>query len=174
MIKFMSFLLKQISALILPIAALIIVPLYIEKNLVLRFDVEFIIGTIFAVAGLALILITISMFIRIGKGTLAPWSPTKKIVVVGLYSYVRNPMITGVLTTLVGESLIFHSTNIIKWFIIFFIINNIYFVLYEEPGLEKRFGEEYLEYKRNVPRWLPRLKPWTTNKPDDYDKIEKL
>jgi protein-S-isoprenylcysteine O-methyltransferase Ste14 len=43
---------------------------------------------------------------------------------------------------------------------LFFAINHVYFILSEEPGLEKRFGQEYLEYKKNVPRWIPRLKPW--------------
>jgi len=61
---------------------------------------------------------------------------------------------------LLGESLLFHSKNIFTWFVLFFIINYVYFILSEEPGLEKRFGAEYLEYKRNVPRWIPRLKPW--------------
>jgi protein-S-isoprenylcysteine O-methyltransferase Ste14 len=106
------------------------------------------------------------MFIRFGRGTIAPWNPTRKLVVSGLYLHVRNPMIIGVLTALLGESLIFHSVQIFTWLIAFFIINNIYFVLSEEPGLTKRFGEEYLEYKRNVPRWIPRLRPWKIDTKD--------
>jgi protein-S-isoprenylcysteine O-methyltransferase Ste14 len=66
-------------------------------------------------------------------------------------------MILGVLTILMGEALVFTSINIFFWCIIFFSINNIYFVLYEEPNLEERFGEEYMEYKKNVPRWIPRI-----------------
>jgi len=110
--------------------------------------------------GMYLMTVTISSFIRIGKGTLAPWSPTKKLVITGLYSYVRNPMILGVLITLIGESITITSVKIFIWSVIFFIINNIYFTLFEEPNLERRFGEEYKEYKRNVPRWIPRLKPF--------------
>lgn len=103
---------------------------------------------------------TISLFIKIGKGTLAPWSPTRKLVIRGMYGHVRNPMIIGVLIVLIGESIAILSLNIFIWTVIFFIINNLYFVIYEEPNLEKRFGDEYQEYKKNVPRWIPRLKPF--------------
>jgi protein-S-isoprenylcysteine O-methyltransferase Ste14 len=103
---------------------------------------------------------TILTFIRIGRGTLAPWSPTRKLVVGGMYAYVRNPMILGVITVLVGESLMLSSVGILTWAILVFLINTVYFVFSEEPGLEKRFGEEYREYKRDVPRWIPRRKPW--------------
>jgi len=81
-------------------------------------------------------------------------------VIVGLYRYARNPMIIGVLLVLIGESLAFLSMKIALWTITFFIINNIYFVLYEEPGLEKRFGKEYLDYKRKVKRWIAGTKPY--------------
>lgn len=113
--------------------------------------------------GLYVIIVTISTFIRIGKGTLAPWSPTKKLITGGIYGHVRNPMILGVLTVLIGEAIAILSINIFLWALIFFIINNIFFVLYEEPNLEKKFGNEYLEYKRNVPRWIPRFKSSNTN-----------
>jgi protein-S-isoprenylcysteine O-methyltransferase Ste14 len=110
--------------------------------------------------GLFIMSLTISSFIKIGKGTLAPWSPTKKLVIVGLYGHVRNPMILGVLIVLIGESILFLSVNIFAWVVIFFLINNIYFRLHEEPNLEERFGDEYREYKKNVPRWIPRQKPY--------------
>jgi len=152
--------LKQSFSLILPITVLVLVPLAIESNFNFSLNIVSAIGLILLIGGLVILCINISMFIRIGKGTLAPWSPTQKLVVRGMYAYMRNPMITGVLTVLLGESLLFRSKNIFTWFVIFFIINYIYFILSEEPGLEKRFGEEYLEYKRNVPRWIPRLKPW--------------
>jgi protein-S-isoprenylcysteine O-methyltransferase Ste14 len=111
--------------------------------------------------------LTVRMFIRIGKGTLAPWHPTRKLVTGSLYGYVRNPMILGVWTVLIGESIVFRSWNILIWAGCFFIINTIYFILSEEPGLKKRFGAEYEEYKRNVPRWIPRRTAW---KPEDRDE----
>ena len=94
---------------------------------------------------------TISSFIRIGKGTLAPWSPTKKLFIAGMHAYVRNPMIMGVLTVLIGESIAIISLNILVWAGFFFLLNTVVFILYEEPDLEKKFGDEYREYKRNVP-----------------------
>jgi len=63
-------------------------------------------------------------------------------------------MITGVLTALLGESMILHSSRIFTWFVLFFVINSTYFTILEEPGLVSKFGDEYLEYKRNVPRWI--------------------
>lgn len=119
-----------------------------------------IIGALAFLAGFALFAWCISLFARIGKGTLAPWDPTQRLVVVGPYRYVRNPMITGVLTMLAGEGLFLGSRVMAYWTLAFFIINTIYFLLVEEPGLERRFGASYLEYKAVVPRWLPGDRPW--------------
>lgn len=110
--------------------------------------------------GLTLFLYTVVLFRTYGKGTLAPWTPTQKLVVFGPYRYCRNPMITGVFFILIGESMVYYSINILIWAGVFFLINTTYFLLKEEPDLYKRFGEEYLEYKKNVPRWIPRLKPY--------------
>jgi protein-S-isoprenylcysteine O-methyltransferase Ste14 len=103
---------------------------------------------------------TISAFMIKGKGTLAPWSPTKKLIVDGMYGYVRNPMIMGVLAVLTGESIAIMSINIFSWTIIFFIINHFYFLLLEEPLLLKKFGKEYLEYKKHVKRWMLQSTPY--------------
>jgi protein-S-isoprenylcysteine O-methyltransferase Ste14 len=111
--------------------------------------------------------ITISSFIRIGKGTLAPWAPTKRLVIKGPYRYVRNPMILGVMTVLFGEALGLWSKNILIWTGAFILINTVYFLFYEEPNLEKRFGEEYRIYKKHVPRWLPRLTGYQPEKQNE-------
>ena len=71
-----------------------------------------------------------------------------------------RPMITGVVTMLAGEALFHGSREIAIWVVTFTAINQIYFVLLEEPGLERRFGAAYLEYKSAVPRWIPRTTPW--------------
>jgi protein-S-isoprenylcysteine O-methyltransferase Ste14 len=118
-------------------------------------------GLVLIGAGLALWYRTVTLFARVGKGTLAPWDPTRKLVVLGPYRYVRNPMITGVLTLLAGEAAFFGSPWILVWAVAFFTINALYFPRVEEPGLLKRFGSEYEEYRRNVPRWVPRRTPWT-------------
>jgi protein-S-isoprenylcysteine O-methyltransferase Ste14 len=151
---------KQMLSFILPITALIIVTLSVENDYSARNLVALWSGLLLICTGLLIMLVTISSFIRIGKGTLAPRSPTKKLVITGMYSYVRNPMIMGVLLVLPGEALYVTSINIFLWAVIFFIINNIYFTFYEEPNLERRFGEEYKEYKKYISRWIPKLKPY--------------
>lgn len=98
------------------------------------------------------------LFARVGRGTLAPWDPTRALVAVGPYRWVRNPMITGVALILVGEALIWGSWRLAAWAAAFTVINHVYFVLVEEPGLRRRFGQSYDEYAVAVPRWLPR--PW--------------
>jgi len=116
-----------------------------------------------AVAGGALVLAgvvmwawTVVLFARLGRGTLAPWDPTSRLVVEGPYRHARNPMITAVLAVLLGEALVVGSTGILIWAGAFFVVNWIWFALVEEPGLEERFGDEYRAYAAAVPRWLPR------------------
>ncbi len=111
--------------------------------------------------GILLLAICIRMFASIGEGTLAPWAPPQRLVVAGIYQYVRNPMISGVLFGLLGESIILSNYAIFLWTLIAFIGNHIYFIKSEEPGLMKRFGDEYVEYFENVPRWFPRRTPWS-------------
>lgn len=111
--------------------------------------------------GLALVSWTISLLARIGEGTLAPWDPTSTLVVAGPYRYLRNPMIAGVALVLAGEAALFGSSLLLVWAIAFGAVNTVWFARVEEPGLERRFGEDYRAYRASVPRWLPRRKPWT-------------
>jgi protein-S-isoprenylcysteine O-methyltransferase Ste14 len=104
---------------------------------------------------------TVRLFASVGRGTLAPWDPTRKLVVAGPYRRVRNPMISAVTFVLLGEALVLGSIAILIEFAVFALINAIYIPLAEEPGLVRRFGNEYEEYRRAVPRWIPRRRPWT-------------
>jgi protein-S-isoprenylcysteine O-methyltransferase Ste14 len=153
--------LKQIISLILPITVLIIIPLNVEKDWRIVLAWNLVAGPVMILIGLIIMWLTISSLIQLGKGTLAPWSPTKKLVVVGLYRYVRNPMILGVLIILLGETTCIWSVPLLKWAAAFFVINTMYFILYEEPGLEKRFETDYMVYKKHVSRWIPRLTPFS-------------
>jgi protein-S-isoprenylcysteine O-methyltransferase Ste14 len=160
---------SQLKSFILPFTVLLIIPgailwpsgfgigwgLGLPWDMVVELAGAAILGT-----GLYLLVLCIKLFIDIGRGTLAPWSPTKKLVVTGPYRYTRNPMISAVSLALLGEAIVFGSTGIFIELILFLAINHIYFILSEEPGLEKRFGESYRIYKKNVPRWIPRLRPW--------------
>lgn len=112
-------------------------------------------------SGLALFGWCVSLFARVGQGTLAPWDPTRALVAVGPYRFVRNPMISGVALMLIGQAVWWGSWIIGAWALAFIGINHAYFLLSEEPGLEARFGENYRRYKANVPRWIPRRTPWT-------------
>jgi protein-S-isoprenylcysteine O-methyltransferase Ste14 len=123
--------------------------------------VPVLIGCALIACGLALWVWTLRLFIRIGEGTLAPWDPTRHLVVEGPYRRVRNPMITAVLALLLGEAALFGSPALLVWCALFLGINWVYFVIHEEPGLERRFGDDYRAYRRNVPRWIPRRTPWT-------------
>ena len=78
-------------------------------------------GAVVAALGLALIVQTVALFASVGKGTLAPWDPTERLVVRGPYRRVRNPMISGVLCVLLGEALAFGSVAVLVWFAIVFV-----------------------------------------------------
>jgi protein-S-isoprenylcysteine O-methyltransferase Ste14 len=87
----------------------------------------------FLVVGFFLAETTILLFLRFGKGTLAPWNPPKKLVVKGPYRYMRNPMITGIIFILFGEALLLWSLVLFVWAFIFLIANMLYF-----PFVEKK------------------------------------
>jgi len=168
---------KHLQAiLLLPTTVTVVVPIIIlfraktanpGWSLSFPFDLVLkIFGLTFVGCGLALMIKTIALFAKIGRGTLAPWTPTQRLVVRGVYRHVRNPMISGVCAVLLGEALFFGAPGLLKWFMIFVMINVIYIPLFEEPGLEKRFGHSYLDYKKNVPRWLPRRRPWIAPGPE--------
>jgi protein-S-isoprenylcysteine O-methyltransferase Ste14 len=93
-----------------------------------------------------------------GKGTPLPLDPPKKLVVEGPYRVVRNPMYWSVASVMLGEAALFHSVALLE-LVAAFAVGVILFVMsIEEPGLRTKFGTEYEEYCRRVPRWLPRFK----------------
>jgi protein-S-isoprenylcysteine O-methyltransferase Ste14 len=116
------------------------------------------IGSAVATAGVALVAHSISLFMRLGRGTLAPWDPTRALVAAGAYRYHRNPMKAGLFLVLAGEAIATQSAALAAWFAVFLLVNVVYIRLHEEPGLERRFGERYREYCARVPRWWPTLR----------------
>lgn len=116
-------------------------------------------GALLLVGGLALFAWCVALFARVGRGTLAPWDPTRRLVAVGPYRHVRNPMISAVLAVIAGEALLAGSRALGVWTLLFLVVNQTYFVLLEEPGLARRFGAPYDAYRRAVPRWIPRGLP---------------
>jgi protein-S-isoprenylcysteine O-methyltransferase Ste14 len=159
---------QLLSVTVLPFAVTVVIPLWIARSdgttLVLASTPARLTLQALGVASLALgawlFGYSLLHFATRGRGTLAPWDPPKKLVVTGPYRYVRNPMISGVVFSLVAESLILLSTSHALWMAGFLAANFVQIPLMEEPQLEARFGESYREYKRHVGRLIPRLRPW--------------
>ncbi len=150
---------RSLIALVLPIIVVILVPNWLLNSYPTESS-HFILqlaGIIIFASGLSLAFWCMLLFFNIGRGTIMPWDPTRKLVAVGPYQYMRNPMISGVIAMLAGEALFFGSVAIGILAATFFMINHLYFIYSEEPGLEKRFGESYRDYKKDVPRWLPKF-----------------
>jgi protein-S-isoprenylcysteine O-methyltransferase Ste14 len=99
-----------------------------------------------------------------GKAFLWPGFPPGKLVVSGLYRYVRNPMYVGGICILVGEALLFESTNLFLYALVMFGFFNL-FVGFDEYALKQSFGESYEQYCKSVPRWIPRLKAFRGDTP---------
>ena len=97
-----------------------------------------------------------------GRGTPAPIVPPRKLVAVGFYRYVRNPMYVGFFVGWIGLWIVFGHANWQAIAVAVAVVLGVaaFVQLYEEPTLRKMFGAEYDEFCRNVPRWVPRLRPW--------------
>lgn len=119
-----------------------------------------VIGWILTVVVIAALLHCFVRFALEGLGTPAPVAPTEKLVVGGIYRHVRNPMYVAVLSIIAGQALLFASWSIVVYGGIMGIAMIAFVHFYEEPTLASRYGAEYETYRRAVPGWLPRLKPW--------------
>jgi protein-S-isoprenylcysteine O-methyltransferase Ste14 len=116
------------------------------------------------IGGLSMLVWTVVLFDKIGQGTLGAGSVMGEpvnLVVSGPYRYVRNPMITGVASILLGEAALAGSGWLLIWFGVFCLLQTVAIRFWEEPHLTKRFGNDYIYYTQNVPRWIPRTAAWT-------------
>ena len=121
------------------------------------------VGAPLIAGGLTMLIWTVVLFDRLGEGTLGVGNvmgEPVRLVVRGPYRHVRNPMISGVLCILLGEAAVTGSGWLLGWFAIFLTFQLIGIRFWEEPHLIRRFGGQYLEYRRNVPRWIPRISAW--------------
>lgn len=117
------------------------------------------VGMLLIVLGAVLVLACLASFVVRGQGTPFPLDPPVTFVPSGPYRYVRNPMYIGAALVLAGYGLWERSGAITMFALAFLLFFHVFVVLVEEPGLERRFGESYLAYKRDVRRWLPRRPP---------------
>ena len=171
----MVWLRQTLSVILLPGTVAVAVPIWLARrnNITLRSPdgplevVSVVAGGVALAVGLMLFIGSLRRFASEGQGTLAPWDPPRHLVVHGLYRFVRNPMISGVIFVLAGEALILRSAPHAWWALIFLVSNAVYIPLLEEPMLEGRFGDEYRDYRAHVPRFVPRLTPWA---PDESDQ----
>ena len=115
-----------------------------------------------SVLGFAVALRCIWDFGWTGRGTPAPMAPPQRLVAVGFYRYVRNPMYLGFFVGWAGLWVVFGRASLptISWACVAVLVVALFVMLYEQPTLRRKFGAHYEEYCRNVPPWIPRLRAW--------------
>jgi protein-S-isoprenylcysteine O-methyltransferase Ste14 len=119
-----------------------------------------IVGVGLIALGATFLLHAFARFVREGTGTPAPIAPTERLVVGGVYRHVRNPMYLAVGAVIAGQALLLGQWLLLAYAALFFAVVAAFVIAYEEPTLARRFGADYDAYRRAVPGWLPRLRPW--------------
>ncbi len=107
--------------------------------------------------GLSMVLWVSIVFVRKGQGTPIPVDPPTRLVVQGLFRFVRNPMYVGAVLIVLGEALFFRSGWLLLYTVGLWSVLHTFLVVFEEPQLKQRFGPDFVEYMNIVPRWIPRI-----------------
>lgn len=118
-----------------------------------------VIGLLLICAGLVPVGASFAEFIK-ADGTPVPPASPPRLVVSGFYRYVRNPIYVGFLAIMTGQVLLFGSLSLLEYTAVAWCVGAAAVRCYEEPTLARKFGTEYQEYRRAVPAWIPRLRPW--------------
>jgi protein-S-isoprenylcysteine O-methyltransferase Ste14 len=141
-----------------------LVPFWISRW---QLDAPFFGMLLFRFAGGALIALgsvgLLDSFVRFaveGLGTPAPVFPTRHLVITGLYRYVRNPMYVAVVSTILGQGLLFGNVALLEYGAAVSLLFHIFVLAYEEPTLRASFGSEYESFCTQVPRWIRRTAAW--------------
>jgi len=149
---------------IAPLMLAALVPWWITQWELRRafFGVELtrVLGGVLIIAGVPGLVDSFARFALEGVGTPAPVAPTQKLIVTGLYRYVRNPIYIAVVAVILGQALLFGDERLLSYGALFWLACHVFVVTYEEPTLKRTFGMEYETFLANVPRWIPRLTPW--------------
>jgi len=116
-----------------------------------RFNV---LALVLLVPGISLLLWCVRDFLRVGRGTLAPWDPPRHLVSSGPYRFSRNPMYVGVSLILLGWALAFRSSVLLLYAVLVMAAFHLHVVLREEPRLARTYERKWAEYRSRVPRWL--------------------
>jgi protein-S-isoprenylcysteine O-methyltransferase Ste14 len=120
-------------------------------------------GVALLALGAAGLLDSFGRFAIQGIGTPAPVFPTRHLVVTGLYRYVRNPMYVAVVSAILGQGLILGNVGLLEYGALVWLLFHLFVLMYEEPTLKLSYGSEYTAFCAEVPRWIPRLTPWTSH-----------
>jgi protein-S-isoprenylcysteine O-methyltransferase Ste14 len=108
-----------------------------------------------AIIGLFMVVWVAATFVARGRGTAVPLLPPTEFVAEGLFKFIRNPMYFGLVLVIVAEAIFFHSWWLLLYAFVTWSLMHSYVVLIEEPRLSKRFGETYINYLEETPRWIP-------------------
>lgn len=117
-------------------------------------------GALLVLAGVGVLLHAFVRFVVEGLGTPAPVAPTERLVVGGLYRYVRNPMYLAVVAVIAGQAMLLWQAVLVPYAAIVAVAFVVFVLGYEQPSLQRQFGSQYEAYRRAVPGWWPRLRPW--------------
>ena len=123
-----------------------------------------VVGIVLIVAGAAVLVHAFTRFVVQGLGTPAPVAPTEHLVVAGLYRHLRNPMYVAVVAVIVGQALLLWQPVLLLYAAVIAVAFVVFVAGYEQPALRRQFGDSYEAYRRAVPAWWPRLRPW---RPDE-------
>lgn len=118
------------------------------------------VGAVLVGSGIGVLLNAFARFVLEGRGTPAPVAPTQRLVIGGLYRFVRNPMYLAVGAIIVGQALILASVALMGYAVLFGAAVWSFVRWYEQPTLSARYGRDYEAYCSGVPAWRPRLRPW--------------
>ncbi|MDA8354362.1 MAG: isoprenylcysteine carboxylmethyltransferase family protein [Firmicutes bacterium] len=121
-----------------------------------------VIGVLMLLAGVSVLIQAFVRFVVEGLGTPVPIAPPSRLVVGGMYRYVRNPMYVALIWVVVGQALILGQLPLLLYGAAFLLISATFVRWYEEPKLKRQFGADYEVYRRAVPAWWPRLRPWNS------------
>jgi protein-S-isoprenylcysteine O-methyltransferase Ste14 len=142
---------------LIPGTVAVYVPLLISHGkIITSYPLLLMTGMVLLAAGAVVYLRTVWDFAIAGKGTPLPIDAPKKLVVIGLYRYMRNPMYVGVLMVILGWTIIFTDWWLMIYGLGVWIVVHLFITAYEEPRLQQLFGTEYENYRRSVGRWIPR------------------
>ena len=152
----------SVATIAVPGTACVLVPYFILRaahvSVAIPSDLIQLPAILVAALGLYMIIWVSTAFVRQGQGTPNPIEPPTRLVITGLYRFVRNPMYVGALLIILAEAVYFRSAWLVLYAFGIWAALHIELVIFEEPQLKKRFGADYEQYLKTVPRWIPKIR----------------